>query len=264
MECEHCSSSFSCLSNLRRHIKTNKKCIAVRNGQESDTKCNFCEKPFSRLDNLQRHEEICTDKLNWYIKRCHDLELDIVKITAERDIYKERCEAADKKATTTNINNITNIKLEQVNIATIEPFTTDTIRKRLTEFNFEMFSKGYRGIVSFVKNIIIKEDEKNYVVTDPSRNSFQRLIETRDWKKDSDGMFLDVLLDELRPSIYNHYDKVMTIMGDAKNDDERDTADYLVDKTKPVYFGARGDRGSKDREELRQKLRNDIKKIVTI
>jgi predicted nucleic acid-binding protein len=229
---------------------------------------------FSRKDSLQRHEEVCLGKLKWYIKRADELEKELTdttlefekelaKVTAERDVYKERCEVLDKKSTTT-INNITNIKLEQVNISTIEPFTAETIRKRLEDYNFETFSKGYRGIVLFARSIIIKEDEKNYVVTDPSRNAFHRLIESRDWKKDPNGMFLDILLEELRPAIYNHYDHVMTIMKEARTEDEREDADTLMDKTKPVYFGARGDRGSKDREELRQKLRTDIKKLVTI
>jgi hypothetical protein len=263
MECEYCGSRFSSIPNLHRHIKTNKKCIALRSGAKSSIICSFCDKMFSRKDSLHRHEEMCIGKMKWYIKRTEELEKELLVITAERDLYKERCEALDKKSTTT-INNITNIKLEQVNISTIEPFTTDTIRKRLADFTFEMFSKGYRGIVLFARGIITKEDEKNYVVTDPSRNAFHRLIETRDWQKDSGGMFLDVLLDELRPIIYDHYDHVMAIMREAKTDDERDTADFLIDRTKPVYFGARGDKGSKDREELRQKLRTDIKKIVTI
>jgi len=199
------------------------------------------------------------------MKRTSDLEKELIEVKTERNIYRDRCEFLDKKTiTNTNITNITNIKLEQVNISTIEPFTVDTIRKRLEDFNFAMFSKGYRGIVNFARSIITKEDEKNYVVTDPSRNAFHRLIETRDWKKDSDGMFLDILLDELRPKISDHYDAVMNIMEQAKTDDERDHADYLMDQTKPIFFGAKGDRGSRDREDLRQRLRNDIKKIITI
>jgi len=271
MECEHCGSLFASLPNLNRHIKTNKKCLALRNGGKSDISCEYCERAFSRKDSLQRHEELCSKRLDWYVKRTEELKkelvdvrTELVKVKAERDIYRDRCETLDKKSTTTTINNITNIKLEGVNISTIDPFTTETIHKRLTDFNFEMFSNGYRGIVTFARSIIIKEDEKNYVVTDPSRNAFHRLIESRDWKKDPNGMFLDILLDELRPNIYEHYDQVMTIMREAKTEDEREDADLLMDKTKPVYFGARGDRGSKDREELRQKLRNDIKKIVTI
>ena len=262
MECEHCGSLIL-ETNFARHLLTNKKCLSLRDGTyPGRVVCGFCDKKFARKDHLRRHEEICSHKLEWYIKRVDELEKEIAVISAERDVYRDRCETLDKKSTTT-INNITNIKLDGVN-STIDPFTTDTIRKRLEDFNFEMFSKGYRGIVSFARNIIIKEDEKNYVVTDPSRNAFHRLIETRDWKKDPDGMFLDILLDELRPAIYKHYDRVMSIMREAKNEDQRDNADALMDKTKPVYFGARGDKGSKDREELRQKLRTDIKKIVTI
>jgi len=271
MECEYCGTK-TLMRNLKRHMLTNKKCLSLQNGTNTDCiKCKFCAKTFIRKDNLQRHEEACPEQLTWYIKRTGELEKEIldigtelVKVKAERDIYRDRCETLDKKSTTTTINNITNIKLEGVNISTIDPFTTETIRKRLTDFSFEMFSNGYRGIVTFARSIIIKEDEKNYVVTDPSRNAFHRLIESRDWKKDPNGMFLDILLDELRPNIYEHYDQVMTIMREAKTEDEREDADLLMDKTKPVYFGARGDRGSKDREELRQKLRNDIKKIVTI
>ena len=263
MECEFCSSFIS-EKNIKRHRETNKKCLALQNGSDLHCmSCKFCSKNFIRTDHLQRHEDACLLKTEWYVRRTEELEKELVKVKAERDLYKERCEMLDKKSTTT-INNITNIKLEGVNIATIDPFTADTIRKKLEDFNFDMFSKGYRGIVNFARSIIIKEDEKNYVVTDPSRNAFHRLIETRDWKKDPNGMFLDILLDELRPTIYNHYDQVMAIMKDARTEEERDAADNLMDKTKPVYFGARGDRGSKDREELRQKLRNDIKKIVTI
>jgi len=262
MQCEHCNAIIS-PKNWSRHILTNKNCLSLQSESKTQRVCKYCSRTFTRNDSLNRHEGTCPNKLVWYEKRTVELENKLAKTKLAKKFWKDRCETLDKKPTTT-ITNITNIKLEQVNIATIEPFTADTIRTRLDEFNFKMFSQGYKGIVSFVRGIIMKEDEKNYVVTDPSRNAFHRLIDTRDWKRDPNGMFLDILLDELRPKIYGHYDTVLDIMRDARTDDERDAVDQLLDQTKPVYFGAKGDRGSKDREELRQKLRNDVKKIVTI
>jgi len=58
------------------------------------------------------------------------------------------------------------------------------------------------------------ETERNYVCTDVSRNSFHRLLESKKWKPDKGGRYLNNMLDTFRDVMeeyknraYETYDK---------------------------------------------------------
>jgi len=71
LECEFCNKSFSNISNLRYHKKTNKKCQIIQKQKvehEIETfNCSFCNKTFTK-QTIKIHNKTCKKKLNEEIK----------------------------------------------------------------------------------------------------------------------------------------------------------------------------------------------------
>ena len=63
--CSHCSAQLSSKSNLNTHLKTNKKCLALRNCNIEDIYyCKACRINFSCKKDLAAHNKDCKKELN--------------------------------------------------------------------------------------------------------------------------------------------------------------------------------------------------------
>jgi hypothetical protein len=99
--------------------------------------------------------------------------------------------------------NVTNIKLAAIPITIIKPLTVDLVQENLTKYTYEAFLRGKKGILKFIEGLITLENkngekEINFAFTDPSRHKYHRLIETREWKLDEGGSFINTILDEIK------------------------------------------------------------------
>ncbi len=232
--CEWCGTTFIKKSNLDMHLKTAKYCLAERNGEIQSFKCEGCEKQYSTLSVLTRHKKGCKDFSNYSLRTelntlqfktemiISSYEFQISKlqdqlktletqdVETKATIYeKEYLAIRDKPTTTVNNGNITTIKLKSVNIATIDPFTIETVIARLGrgEYSYERFCEGMRGLEAFLLGIMIKDDEKSYVTTDKSRSNFHRLEENRQWIGDAGALFLMNVFDAMIPIMNEHWDR---------------------------------------------------------
>src|SRR5437868_15497016 len=142
--CDICGTAFGKKYNLVSNKKKAKYCIAL----QQQKKCKGCSDLFGSLAILREHEQSCVSFLHFKIEMLEyqistleeensELKLKMVETGTGRDIYKEEYQAIRDKPTTATstttsyTNNSINQKLNAINISTIEPFTIDTVRRRL-------------------------------------------------------------------------------------------------------------------------------------
>ena len=104
LECEFCNKSFSNISNLRYHKKTNKKCQIIQKQKvehEIETfNCSFCNKTFTK-QTIKIHNKTCKKKLNEEIKTLQIENNEFKSALSEKDeqikkILSEKDEQLEK------------------------------------------------------------------------------------------------------------------------------------------------------------------------
>lgn len=186
----------------------------------------------------------------------------------------------NKSKCTTNIK----IKLENLNVDTIEPFVKESIEMHLKQGHYtkELYMKRRKGIVIFIKSIIIKNDEKSYVCGDKTRNSFRRLIGKvlneeekeqglcREWHKDSDAVFLLEVFSYIFPYVESYYmEETNAITNNQKkhfDDPKIDNQTYknYEKQHKEATTFLNNIRKPKRESPFFKKIREDIKYLVII
>jgi hypothetical protein len=113
------------------------------------------------------------------------------------------------------IHPFTKAKLGRVKCSTIDPFTIQTVRKRLAEnaYTFDLYyKKGIFGLKTFLVSMIAKGDDRNYICVDESRKIFYRLDENRKWVRDIKGCFIYSVFIEMRDCIKSYTERVRPIL----------------------------------------------------
>jgi len=187
-------------------------------------------------------------------------ELDAFKIQAAEGrgqikVYKER-------PGTINNTQYINPKLVNIKCETIHPLTLEYVKQEVEEgkYSYENYIRGEKGLVDFISALISEDDQRSYVCTDAARNKFHRLIETREWKEDNGANFLNNIFDSLKDPATLYYGKVTNML---KAPDEQETGDFLMGRTKRMFFGITSPK-SKDREELFNKIRTEVRKLAAV
>ena len=203
MECEFCNNSFSNISNLRYHKKTNKKCQIIQK-QKKDVEiesfnCLFCNKTFTK-QTIKIHNKICKKKLNTELRQLlsentelrqllsgkdeenkrllnekdeeiKKLQMRIIELETENKIYLQDREVVQKMAMqpkTTNTNNKIKINNFFDNPERIKQMIDEKLNK-------DYVSDGQRGVAQFAYDTLLKDVDgnKNYICSDPSRHIFK-------------------------------------------------------------------------------------------
>lgn len=281
-ECEHCTYTTLLKHNFTRHVSSCKYVYAAEQMAEAEQeKEDLAEETRIILEEkeveirlIRKEKDMVIQKL----KKEKDAETEKVKILRQRikDLKAEKLEyrlqlqedkgqlKVYKERPSTTINTTTNYinpKLLQIKCDTIRPFTLETVREDIQagKFTFELFIKAEKGLLEFISDIIAKDTEFSYVCTDSSRQKFHRLLESREWKDDNGATFLNKVLDELKEPTTNHYKRITDMMVNG----DRDTADFLRVKTKPMVMGITCP-NSKDREATFIKIRNEVKNLAAV
>lgn len=283
--CDICSSSFTQKYNLVAHQKSAKYCIALRKSKTDIPQCEFCSKTFGSKQRLTLHQRSCVPRLQNMLKTTEEeysaimadkdsqiaelkseidsLKLEMAKMEAKYDIYEKEYHAIRDKPTTTNYNTITQNKLKLVNTSTIEPFTLDTVKKRLGEcgYTYDMFLQGSLGVKKFVLGMITKDEEKSYVSTDSTRKNFHRLEMAKKWVDDKGAVFLTKVFDEMKPLALQYFGKFHEEMGNTTTYNEE--TDKILDTIMPVVRAVTHPE-HKDRKILQEDIIRYIKPHVSI
>jgi len=209
MECEFCNKSFSTMSNLKYHIKTNKKCQIIQKEKNDDisssVNCEFCNKIFT-TQIFKIHNKTCKKKLNEENKKLNEenkklneenidikkllnkkdeeiknlqneeikkLKMRIVELETENKIYLQGHEVVQKMALQPKITTNNNNNKIKINNFFDNP---EKIKQMINEkLNKNYICDGQRGVAQFAYDTLLKDDEgnMNYICSDPSRHIFK-------------------------------------------------------------------------------------------
>nr|QBK86193.1 MAG: hypothetical protein LCMAC101_07880 [Marseillevirus LCMAC101] len=287
------------MGNLNRHIRTAKSCSDDQK-KNYVFECEYCKVEFTQKTSLQKHYTSCLKKkkieedawkktirkkykgkiINLEAK-CKDQSLtiktqtsDIFKLTKELDELKE--ELSEQKGIISGMKNapgkIYNAyihpKLINLPINNIPALTDEYIIEKVNDgiMTYEKASRGYPGILEVIGELITHENdegeiERNYVCTDVSRNSFHRLLESKKWKSDKGGRYLNNMLDTFRDVMEEYKDRVYETYKETPHDSiEWDQIDWERKNISILYSGIVSNEGTSDREELVNILRKEISK----
>nr|QBK85903.1 MAG: C2H2 type zinc finger protein [Marseillevirus LCMAC101] len=272
--CEYCDKSFARNFNLRRHLSV---CSVKR---EHDIK--------EKIKNIKRGHKEKNQKLiekNFKLQgkikkmklemREKDEEITALKVKCEAgkiEIYDKVCDKVLDKSTVTNTTTYIHPKLVNLPITNIHPLTSDYVKDQVDNGNytFEHYLKGENGLVDFIYSITMCENdsgdiERNYVCTDPSRDSYHRLVETKEWQKDKGGKFVDVILDTLSNRADGYHMKVFDERkksGPSKTKIGYDP-EYIYKLNTDMHSGIVQSHG-KDRKILRQRIKKETSRKISV
>jgi hypothetical protein len=163
-------------------------------------------------------------------------------------------------------------KLINLPINNIPALTTEYIDKKVKDgiLTYEKAVKGYSGMLEVICEIISHENdegivERNFVCTDAARYSFHRLLESKKWKADKGGRYLNNMLDRFIDQMEEYKDRAYDIYSKTSHDSIKwGQVDWERKNISQLYSGIVSKEGNKDREELVNALRKEIVKRATV
>jgi len=301
LTCPSCETQFSSVSCLNRHLKSAKYCSDEAIGPYKCGYCDYITplkhtltrhlkgcKTREKVTPLEEQIETKNELIAFLEDQFEELHVEIDDLNAiieEKDKYIKTIEDnlrefelkdansggkievyKDVTAIPKTLNQnktIINTKLANVNCDTIRPFTEETVREDISagKYTYEHFINAEKGLLDFIADIIVQDEQRNYVCTDYGRVKFLRLLTSRDWKEDNGATFLNKVLDELKEQAQTHHKKILDMFTDPEAD--KDTAEFLTEKTKLMVRGILNSK-SKDRDKLFTKLRNKVRDMASI
>ena len=268
-KCEYCNKTFVSKNNLERHYTT----------------C-FSKREYILLKNIKKQKkenvELCKtiEKLQQIIKEKDEIirnkdekiiELKIKCEVGKKEVYREVCVKAMDKSTVTN--NTMNIhpKLVYLPISNIHPLTEDYVKEQVSNggYTSDNYLRGENGLVDFIYSITMSENdsgdiERNYVCTDPSRDSYHRLVETKEWEKDKGGKFVDIILDTISDKANEYHMRLFDErLSQKKKSRVEYDPDYVYKLNTDMHSGI-VQSNSKDRKILRQKIKKETSRKISV
>lgn len=286
-ECRYCKKSYTDKSNLNRHIP---KC-KVKKDSEINKETRVLEKEISKKrsknqklkNQLKEQDERLEKEISRWKEKTRVLknqlkekDEEIISLKVKAEIYHEVCDKVLDKPTVSNTTNTANTyvhpKLINLPITTVHPLTPDYVKEKVDngEYTFDHYLDGENGIVDFIYSITMcKNDdgiiERSYVSTDSTRDSYHRLIETKEWEKDKGGKFIDVIFDALSERIDGYhmdlYEERLKV-GTSKSKMKYDP-DYVFKKNTDMHTGVVQERG-KGRDSLRRRIKKETSKKIAV
>ncbi|MBV1929725.1 MAG: hypothetical protein KUG81_09480, partial [Gammaproteobacteria bacterium] len=163
-------------------------------------------------------------------------------------------------------------KLINLPIANVPALTREYVEQKVNDgiLTYEKAARGHSGMLDVICDLITHENEdgiveRSYVCTDVSRNSFHRLLESRNWKSDKGGRYLNSMLDRFREHMEEYKDKAYDTYDKTPHDSiEWDRIEWERRKISQLYSGVVCKEGTGDREELVNVLRKEIAKRASV
>jgi len=303
-KCQFCEKCFTNKSNLNRHLRTNIRCLQLRNKDVSLFSCEYCDKNFVHKSNLKLHLQSCKIKENTLINekrtkklknKCYELKdhnnnlqktnkIQTKEIQKLKDRIKgleqenerqkgiiDGLKTAPDKKTIYNTAYV-HPKLINLPINNIPALTHEYMIEKVNDgiLTYEKAVKGYRGILEVICELITHENEsgeieRNYVCTDVSRNSFHRLLESKKWTPDKGGKYLNNILDTFRDAMEDYKNKAYEIYNETPHDSfEWGQVDWERKNISLIYRGIMCNEGKQGREDLVNILRKEISKRASV
>ena len=278
--CVYCEQHFTQSSNLNRHMQNcsakykieNKKYIKAQK-EKYLSKISLLEETNKTIQNELNEYKAKNKKLKILVKERDEqiVDLKVNYESGKKEVYREVCTKVLDKSTVTNNTAYIHPKLVNLPITNIQPLTEDYVKDKVGngEYTFDNYLKGENGLVDFIYSITMRENddgaiERNYVCTDPSRDSYHRLVETKEWQKDKGGKFVDVILDTLSNKVDDYHHKMLDErMTKTRKSSIGYDPDYIYKLNTDMHSGVVQSHG-KDRRTLRQKIKKETSRKISV
>ncbi len=287
LECEYCGKTFTQQKTYNHHIEQicrEKMIVDIADLKERLREKDRCILKYkNRLtvakQSLQKYKENANnyvpeiERLSKIIKQREGRIAQLNEnISFEKGKMVGTLTSQPKKVINNNGNNIIyNVKLSTVSIENVEPFTTETIRKNIEKYTFDLFLKKERGVIEYITDLTTITDKdgvinRSYVCTDESHNSFHRLTNSKEWTFDNGASFLSTVLDELKHKSAIHNSYISQQQKLAHENEEEDLLTELSFQEKNVGNFIEGiqNHNKKARDRTVNTIRDGIKEIVSI
>lgn len=297
--CEFCNKSFTQKGNLTAHLKScSKYKVRIASEKEKKSKETETEKYAKRLKlvrlDLAREKARVKLLVEAEIKHLaiqEKLQLELEKLQAENDEQAEKISEQKEKiielektleygkgiltgyekvkpANVITNNTIVNQKLSKLKVDNIKPLTLATIQEHIPNYTFELFLKGEAGIVEYIVGMtqLQMEDgtiEQSYACTDKSRNTFHRLMESKEWTHDGGARYISKIINSLKDVAEEHWQTLFHKMSASTDPVDRD---YYQSKIQELHgFSCSfGNPNSTYREQTFKKIKAQMKNISSV
>jgi exonuclease VII large subunit len=273
IECDYCPKTYTQAASLQRHLKT----CSGKPLHEEKQKVRQLKEELRSVKKEGREIKKMMQKME---KRNKDSETKLTKNLEEsKDKISELegiitgLKTAPDKRTIYNTNTAyVHPKLVNLPINNIRALTQEYMIEKVSDgiLTYEKAARGYPGILEVIGELITHENdegeiERNYVCTDVSRNSFHRLLESKKWKSDKGGRYLNNMLDTFRDVMEEYKDKAYNTYDKTPHDSiEWGQVDWERKNISLLYSGIVSREGKSDREELVNILRKEISKRASV
>jgi hypothetical protein len=299
-QCEHCKNILKSKSSLHHHIKTNKKCIQIRNQILNNVnllvyiyECKNCNYKTNNKQHLNRHQEKCIvnipnitlEKYNYEIslkntyidcitKQFNEKQINFETQLKEKDKMIESLQQTIAKiaeqpkivTTTNNTNQTTKNTLHQDTYLVLN-LNKDNIKKIVDDqYSLRHYYRGLDGVAEFCYDNIICDNEGNCRgnVSDASRGT---LI----YKNDKGDVVRDhgcaSLMEVIYPPVFNKSTEYMRSEMEkhkniitTKEGEERTNAKYMEEINKESFLAIKDMKEDNKIKKFRDPL---IKNIIT-
>jgi hypothetical protein len=161
-----------------------------------------------------------------------------------------------------------NPKLVNLPVSNVPALTQEYITERVNDgiLTYEKAAKGYLGILDVISDLITHENdegiiERNFVCTDASRNSFHRLLASKEWKADKGGRYLNNILETFRDVMEEYKDRAYDKYSKTPHESiEWGHVEWERKNVSLLYSGVVCREGSHSRDELVNILKKEISK----
>ncbi len=270
--CEFCESVLANKYSLRKHYSrcSDKKLKELKD--EYKEKINSLKKGKKQLKKESDREINDLKKDNKQLKK----EVDKLRVSNEElkdELFEQKGVVSGmQKGPGKTYNAYIHPKLINLPIANIPALTHEYVEQKVSDgiLTYEKAAKGYSGMLDVICDLITHENddgiiERSYVCTDVSRNSFHRLLESRKWKADKGGRYLNEMLDRFQDRMEEYKNKIYEKYSNTPHDSiEWDHVDWERKKISQLYSGVVCKEGTGDREELVNALRKEIAKRASV
>lgn len=289
--CEYCSKTLGTKYSLRNHLV---RCSVKKEKDARIWKRNLSDKYRKKLkDQQEKHKKEITEKdvkINYLNKKVRvqergfeiqqeekDISIEVLKvqITSLREELEKQKGITEgiKQAPAKTVNTAyIHPKLINLPISSVPALTLEYIDKQVNDgiLTYDEATRGPAGMADIVCELIEHETEdgeieRNYVCTDVARNSFHRLLESKKWKADKGGRYLNELLDRFSDVMQKYRETAIKNYDETPHESrkwrqiESERRNVL-----DLYDGILCEEGQEARDDLVNMLRKEIGKRASV
>ena len=210
------------MSSFYRHIRTTKKCIAIREEIRLQKSCTFCHKELSSKQRLDAHMKKCK------YKNGQSLTTTIAQLQKEVETLKESLKVPTKITINQTNNNQTNNNygsiLNLTQTALQESFKNYTLKDLLSTDNQKMLAD------MTIKKCLSGPDQPVYICKDRARHKFFYTDEENEEKEDPNAIVLRTLVyNGVKPILAKLYaEKIVSLNAELARSRRIDSSDMMI------------------------------------